>query len=256
MQIYPILSEEVFIESYFLRLITIGVKLCFHFCSTFMPKPQNMVHNLSKTNSIFSTFLGEIRDVEIQKDAMRFRKNMERVSEILAYELSKHLEYTNKQVVTPLGEANVNVLKSQPVLATILRAGLAMHQGLLNYFDQADSAFVSAYRKHTTLEDFDIHVEYLASPALDNRVLIISDPMLATGSSMVMVYKALLKQGKPAKVIIVSAIATPVALEYVKRHLPDTTEYWIGAIDDELTAQSYIVPGLGDAGDLAFGVKC
>lgn len=215
-----------------------------------------MVHDLSKQNSIFSTFLGEIRDIEIQKDPMRFRRNMERISEILGYELSKNLAYTTKQVTTPLGEAEVNVLKEQPVLATILRAGLSMHQGLLNYFDRAESAFVSAYRKHTTAEEFDIHVEYLASPQLDNRMVIISDPMLATGSSMVMVYKALLKQGKPSKIIIVSAIATPDALDFVKRHLPDNTEIWVGAIDKELTAQSYIVPGLGDAGDLAYGVKC
>lgn len=215
-----------------------------------------MVHNLSNHNSIFSTFLGEIRDVSIQKDPMRFRRNMERISEILGYELSKTLSYSSTAVTTPLGEAEINVLQEQPVLATILRAGLSMHQGLLNYFDRAESAFVSAYRKHTTAEEFDIHVEYLASPQLDNRTVIISDPMLATGSSMVMVYKALLKQGKPSKIIIVSAIATPDALDFVKRHLPDNTEIWVGAIDKELTAQSYIVPGLGDAGDLAYGVKC
>lgn len=215
-----------------------------------------MVHNLSNVNSIFTTFLSEIRDVSIQKDPLRFRKNMERISEVLGYEVSKTLNYTTANVTTPLGVAEVSVLKEQPVLATILRAGLSMHQGLLNYFDRADSAFVSAYRKHTTAEEFDIHVEYLASPLLDNRTVIISDPMLATGSSMVMVYKALLKQGKPSKIIIVAAIATPDALDYVKRHLPDTTEIWVGAIDKELTAQSYIVPGLGDAGDLAYGVKC
>lgn len=215
-----------------------------------------MIHNLSNTNSIFSTFLGEIRDVTIQKDSMRFRKNMERISEVLAYELSKHLEYSVEMVTTPLGEAPINVLKEQPVLATILRAGLSMHQGLLNYFDKAESAFISAYRKHSTAEDFEIHVEYMAAPQIDNKVVIISDPMLATGSSMVMVYKALLKQGKPSRIIIASAIATPDAIDYIKRHLPDTTEIWVGAIDNELTAQSYIVPGLGDAGDLAFGVKC
>lgn len=215
-----------------------------------------MVHNLSNTNSIFSTFLGEIRDAKIQKDSMRFRKNMERISEILGYELSKSLEYTSKTVKTSLGEAHVNVLKDQPVLATILRAGLSMHQGLLNYFDKSESAFISAYRKHSTAEEFEIHVEYLASPQIDNRIVIISDPMLATGSSMVMVYKALLKQGIPSRIIIVAAIATPDALDFVKRHLPATTEIWVGAIDEELTAQSYIVPGLGDAGDLAYGEKC
>ena len=212
-----------------------------------------MVHNLSNAHSIFSTFLGEIRDVEIQKDAMRFRRNMERISEIMAYEISKSLQFENKDVITPLGTANVSFLDNQPVLATILRAGLSMHQGFLNYFDKAESAFVSAYRKHKNAEDFDIEVEYLASPSLDKKTVIISDPMLATGNSMVMVHKALLRQGKPAKIIIASAIATPDALE---NHFPENTEIWVGAIDTELTAQSYIVPGLGDAGDLAYGVKC
>jgi uracil phosphoribosyltransferase len=215
-----------------------------------------MIHDFSKTNSIFNNFMSEIRDALIQKDSMRYRRNMERVAEIMAYELSKKLEYSPIAVTTPLGEANMQTIKEQPVLATILRAGLAMHQGLLNYFDKADSAFVSAYRKHTTHEEFEVHVEYLAAPQLDNRTLIISDPMLATGKSMVLVYKALIKQGKPSRVIIVSAIATPVALDFLKSHLPDTTEYYVGAIDEELTAQYYIVPGLGDAGDLAYGEKC
>ncbi|MES2800812.1 MAG: uracil phosphoribosyltransferase [Bacteroidota bacterium] len=214
-----------------------------------------MVHNLSLTNSVFTQFLNEIRDVEVQKDPLRFRRNMERIAEILAYEVSKTLAYKAVSVQTPLGFAETQELLEQPILATILRAGLSMHQGLLNYFDRADSAFVSAYRKHTTAEDFEIYVEYLASPTFDGKVVIISDPMLATGASMVTVYKALLKQGKPSKVIIISAIATPVALDYVKKHLPDTTEIWVGAIDQELTAQSYIVPGLGDAGDLAYGIK-
>ena len=161
-----------------------------------------------------------------------------------------------KDVVTPLGVAPTAVLSQQPVIATILRAGLGMHMGLLNYFDKAESAFVSAYRKHSTAEDFEIYVEYMAAPKTDNKVLIINDPMLATGGSMMLVYKALLKQGKPSKVIVVSAIASPESLVYLKKHLPVTTEYYIGAIDKELTAQSYIVPGLGDAGDLAFGEKC
>lgn len=200
--------------------------------------------------------MSEIRDALIQKDSMRYRRNMERVAEIMAYELSKKLDYSTIAVTTPLGEANMQTIKEQPVLATILRAGLAMHQGLLNYFDKADSAFVSAYRKHTTHEEFDVHVEYMAAPQLDNRTLIISDPMLATGKSMALVYKALIKQGKPSRVIIVSAIATPVALDFLKSQLPDTTEYYVGAIDEELTAQYYIVPGLGDAGDLAYGEKC
>jgi uracil phosphoribosyltransferase len=214
-----------------------------------------MVHSLSSQHSIFNHFIAEIRNIEIQKDSMRFRRNMERISEVLAYELSKTLHFQDADVQTPLGIAKTSLLAEQPVLATILRAGLSMHQGLLNYFDGAESAFISAFRKHTTAEDFEIYVEYLASPNLDNRILIISDPMLATGASMVAVYKALLKQGKPKRVIIVSAIATPDALEFVRKNLPDTTDIWVGAIDAELTAQSYIVPGLGDAGDLAYGEK-
>lgn len=214
-----------------------------------------MIHDLSKTNSIFLHFLAEIRDAQIQKDSMRFRRNMERMSEIMAYELSKKLEYVDREVTTPLGVAKTKELKKQPVLATILRAGLAMHTGLLNYFDKAESAYVSAYRKHTTPEDFEIYVEYMAIPELDNKVLIISDPMLATGNSMGLVYEALAKEGKPSRVIVVSAIGTTDALKLLKRKLPDTTEYYVGAIDEELTAQSYIVPGLGDAGDLAFGEK-
>lgn len=215
-----------------------------------------MIHDLSKTNSIFGTFLAELRDVKIQKDSMRFRRNLERIAEIMAYEISKTLEYSETTVTTPLGEATVHLLKKQPVLATILRAGIPMHQGLLNFFDQGESAFISAYRKHSTAEDFEIRVEYLASPMIDNKTLIISDPMLATGSSMVMVYKALMKQGKPAQVFIVSAIAAPEAIEYIRTHLPSSVQIYVGAVDTELTAQSYIVPGLGDAGDLAYGEKC
>jgi uracil phosphoribosyltransferase len=215
-----------------------------------------MIHNLSTNNSIFGTFLSEIRDVTIQNDSMRFRRNLERIGEILGYELSKKLDYKNHSVTTPLGEASVTTLKSQPILATIMRAGIPMHQGLLNYFDHADCAFVSAYRKHSTAEKFEVNVEYLAAPDITNKTLIISDPMLATGSSMVKVYQALLKQGKPNKVFIIGAIASPEALVYIKKHLPDNTEILVGAIDQELTAQSYIVPGLGDAGDLAYGVKC
>lgn len=214
-----------------------------------------MVHNLSNTNSIFGTFLAELRDVNIQGDSMRFRRNLERVSEILGYEISKKMEFQEVIVKTPLGEAVTHQLVYQPVLATILRAGLGMHLGLLNYFDRAESAFISAYRKHSTAEDFEIYVEYMASPKIDGKIVIISDPMLATGSSMLMVYKALLKQGKPKKVIIASAIAAPEALTFLKSHLPESVDIWVGAIDDELTAQSYIVPGLGDAGDLAYGEK-
>lgn len=215
-----------------------------------------MLYNISSQHSLFCTFLGELRDCEIQQDPMRFRRNLERIGEVMALEISKKLDYEVREVSTPLGVADVPFLKRQPVLATILRAGLPLHQGLLNYFDRAESAFISAYRKHTTAEDFDIHVEYMAAPEITGKTLIISDPMLATGSSMVMVYKALMKQGNPAKVIIVSAIAAPEAIEYLKAHLPESVDIWIGALDKELTAQSYIVPGLGDAGDLAYGVKC
>jgi uracil phosphoribosyltransferase len=215
-----------------------------------------MLHNLSDTRSITGTFLSEIRSVEIQKDPLRFRKNFERIAEIMAYEVSKTLHFKTIEVTTPLAIATVDVISEQPVLATILRAGLSMHQGLLNYFDKADSAFISAYRRHSSEEEFDIHVEYLAAPTIDNKIVIISDPMLATGSSLVTVYKALLKQGNPSKIIVVSAIATQEAINFVQKHLPMNTDIWVAAIDSELTAQSYIVPGLGDAGDLAYGIKC
>jgi uracil phosphoribosyltransferase len=214
-----------------------------------------MVVNLSLQHSVFNSFIAEIRDENVQKDSMRFRYNMERIAEILGYELSKKMNTKTIEVQTPLGISEEHVLAEAPVLATILRAGLAMHNGLLRMFDNSDSAFISAFRKHTTPEEFEIYVEYLAAPLLDGRVWIISDPMLATGSSMVTVYKALLKSGKPSKVYIVSAIATPDAIDLIKRTLPENTEIWVGAIDAELTAQSYIVPGLGDAGDLAFGIK-
>lgn len=214
-----------------------------------------MVVNLSQQHSIFNNFIAEIRDEQIQKDSMRFRFNMERIAEILGYELSKKMLTKSVAVQTPLGISDEIIVSDEPVLATILRAGLAMHNGLLRVFDRSDSAFISAFRKHTTPEEFEIYVEYLASPQLDGRTWIISDPMLATGSSMVTVYKALLKSGKPSKVYIVSAIATPDAIDLIKRNFPDNTEIWVGAIDTELTAQSYIVPGLGDAGDLAFGIK-
>jgi uracil phosphoribosyltransferase len=165
------------------------------------------------------------------------------------------LVYTESEIETPLGKAKIQLSKEKPLLATILRAGLSMHQGLLNYFDHSESAFISAYRKHSTAEDFEIYVEYMAAPNLDNKIWIISDPMLATGSSMVTVYQAMLRYGNPKRIFIVSAIATPVAIDYVKKHLPENTEIFVAAIDQELTAQSYIVPGLGDAGDLAYGEK-
>lgn len=214
-----------------------------------------MITNFSEQNSLLSQFLSEIRNIDVQHDRMRFRRNLERISEIMAYELSKTFKYKTEEIITPLGEAEVPLSNTDIVLATILRAGLPMHQGLLNYFDGADSAFISAYRKHTTEEDFDIHVEYCASPTLDKKTLIISDPMLATGSSMAMVYEALKSYGTPDQLHIVCGIATQEGLDYLTKKVPLSTKIWVGAIDDELTAQSYIVPGLGDAGDLAFGDK-
>ena len=215
-----------------------------------------MVYNVSENASILNVFLSEIRSVDIQNDPMRFRRNMERIAEVMAYELSKKFNYSLKNVQTPLGNAEIYLPDEKPVLATILRAGLSMHQGLLNYFDRSESAFVSAYREHINENEFEIKVDYLASPKIDDKVLIISDPMLATGNSMINVFKALLQQGNPKKVIVVTAIATPSAIKLVKNQLPTNSEIWVAAIDAELTAQSYIVPGLGDAGDLAFGEKC
>ena len=214
-----------------------------------------MVRNLSEEASILGQYMSEIRDITIQKDPIRFRTNLERIAEILGYEVSKRMSYQEVPVQTPLGESTEYIMTDDPVLITILRAGLAMHNGLLRTFDRCESAFVSAYREHTTPEEFNIHVEYLAAPNLDQRVWVISDPMLASGSSMVNVYKALLKFGKPKKVYVVVSIATPQAIELVEKELPQNTEIWTAAIDDELTAESYIVPGLGDAGDLAYGIK-
>ena len=214
-----------------------------------------MVHEISKINSIFNQFIAEIRNKEIQKDPMRFRKNLERMGEIMGYELSKQLEYIETKVETPLGIATVNQLKNQPVIASILRAGLTLHSGLLNVFDHAENAFISAYREEKENGEIKVHVEYLACPDLTNKVLILSDPMLATGQSMSLVYDAILKNGTPKKIHTVSAIASKQAIEYVKKHLPEGTEIWVGVIDETLNANSYIVPGIGDAGDLAFGLK-
>jgi uracil phosphoribosyltransferase len=211
--------------------------------------------NLGSENTIFNQFIAEIRDVNIQGDSMRFRRNCERLGEVFAYEISKRLTYKKQEVVTPLGVAEMSLLKEQPVLATILRAGLPLHQGLLNYFDKADNAFVSAYRKHHKDGSFVIEAEYMASPDLTDRTVILSDPMLASGASMVEIYKLLLEKGKPSNLHVVTLIASVEGVNYIKKHLPEDTTVWVGAVDDELTAQSYIVPGLGDAGDLAFGAK-
>ncbi|MBL0054504.1 MAG: uracil phosphoribosyltransferase [Bacteroidetes bacterium] len=214
-----------------------------------------MVHLLNKNNSIINHFIGEIRNVDVQGDRLRFKRNLERIGEIAALEISKTMEYENVEITTPLGLANVALLKSQPLLATILRAGLPLHQGLLNYFDGADSAFISAYRRHHKDGSFDIHVEYLSAPSIENKVLIIADPMIATGQSLVLTYKALLERGTPKHTHIVAAISSRQGIAYLQSHLPDNVSIWTGAIDEELTSKAYIVPGLGDAGDLAYGAK-
>ncbi|MBW6491751.1 MAG: uracil phosphoribosyltransferase [Lentimicrobium sp.] len=215
-----------------------------------------MIQNLSSRNSVFNQYISEIRDSVIQQDSFRFRHNMERMGAIFAYEISRTMEFETKEIVTSLGIAEVPVLKQSPVLGTILRAGLPLHRGMLGVFDKADNAFVSAYRKHTKDGGFNIQVEYVSSPDLTNRLLILSDPMLATGASLVLSYKALLAKGKPSHTHIVTIIASTEGVEHVKRYLPsDDITLWVGAIDEELTAQAYIVPGLGDAGDLAFGSK-
>jgi uracil phosphoribosyltransferase len=213
-----------------------------------------MVINLSDNHSLVSNWVGELRDIAIQNDRMRFRRNLERIGESIAYEISKVLPFEEREIQTPLGIAECKVLKDQPVLATILRAGLPLHQGLLNYFDQADNAFISAYRKHKKDGSFDISLDYISCPEMEDRVVIISDPMLATGSSLVKTIHFLKEEGHPREIHIVTAIACTVGIEYVKREEPTVT-IWCGDIDDELTAKGYIVPGLGDAGDLAFGTK-
>jgi len=215
-----------------------------------------MIHILSEQTSVFNQYIAEIRDQHIQRDRIRFRRNMERMGEIIAYEISKTLAYKNDLTQTVLGEAHTQTLDEQPVIATILRAGLPLHTGILNIFDTAQNAFVSAYRKHHKDNTFDIHVEYLSSPSLEDRTLILTDPMLATGSSMILCYKALLAKGKPKHTHIVAVIASREGVEYVRKNMPsDDYTLWLGCVDEELTAHAYIVPGLGDAGDLAFGEK-
>ncbi|MFI5131639.1 MAG: uracil phosphoribosyltransferase [Chitinophagales bacterium] len=213
-----------------------------------------MIVNLSQQHSLVSNWISELRDVNIQADRMRFRRNLERIGEIAAYEISKVLAFKETEVETPLGTATSKLLENQPVIATILRAGLPLHQGLLNYFDKADNAFISAYRKHDKDGSFEISLDYISCPEIEDRVLIISDPMLATGASLVKTIHFLKAEGRPKEIHIVAAIACTVGIEYVKREDPAVT-IWCGDIDDELTAKGYIVPGLGDAGDLAFGVK-
>ncbi|WP_129715330.1 uracil phosphoribosyltransferase [Pedobacter sp. SYP-B3415] len=213
-----------------------------------------MVFNLSKTRSVANVFVSELRDNVIQQDSMRFRRNMERLGEFFAFEISKEMGFSDAHVQTPLGTATCQRLMAQPVLATILRAGLPLHQGLLNIFDRADSAFVSAYRKNNKSGGFVIKLEHISSPDLTSRTVIMADPMLATGMSMVLCCKELIAGQKIGELHVVSAIASTEGIAYVRAHLPKA-KIWVGAIDDEMTSKAYIVPGLGDAGDLAFGTK-
>jgi uracil phosphoribosyltransferase len=213
-----------------------------------------MIHHLSEQHSLVSNWVAELRDIHIQKDRMRFRRNLERIGEAIALEISKQMESEPRSITTPMGTATVSMLKQQPVLGTILRAGLAMHNGLLNYFDRADNAFLSAYRKHHADGSFDIKLEYLSCPDLNGRVVILSDPMLATGASLVKSVHYLREQGAFSKLHIVCAIACTVGIDHVRKEVPDA-EIWCGAIDEELSDKGYIIPGLGDAGDLAYGTK-
>ncbi|MBQ3733540.1 MAG: uracil phosphoribosyltransferase [Bacteroidales bacterium] len=217
---------------------------------------MNNLHILGNTNSLFNEFIAEVRSTKVQADSMRFRRNLERIGEIFAYEISKKMSYAEEEVTTPLGIATISRITEKPVLATILRAGLPLHQGLLNYFDRAENAFISAFRKYYRDGSFEIQVDYLSSPDLDGKTLILCDPMLATGQSLVLAYEELMSKGDPLHTHIVSAIVSRQGLDYVMSKLPfDNCTFWIGAVDEELTAQSYIVPGLGDAGDLAYGIK-
>lgn len=212
--------------------------------------------NLSENNSVLNQFIAEIRDVHVQKDRLRFRRNIERIGEVMAYEISKTLNYSIKEVQTPLGIAPVSTPDEKIVLATILRAGLPFHQGFLSYFDKAENGFVSAYRKYKDTLKVDIHIEYIASPVITNKTLLLVDPMLATGGSMELSYRAMLTMGEPETIHVVAAIASQAAVDYIAQHFPEEkTTIWCAAIDPELNDHSYIVPGLGDAGDLAFGEK-
>ena len=213
-----------------------------------------MVINLSDNHSLISNWVSELRNVELQSDRARFRNNLRKIAEVCAYEISKGLPWVEKEITTPLGTSVCKVLEKQPVLATIMRAGLVMHNGFLNYFDKADNAFISAYRKHKPDGSFDISLEYISCPEIDDRIVIISDPMLATGASLVKTLQFIYAEGKPAEIHIACAVGCTVGIEYVLRAEPKAT-IWCGDIDDELTAKGYIVPGLGDAGDLAFGDK-
>jgi uracil phosphoribosyltransferase len=212
--------------------------------------------NLSETDSVLNQYISEIRDVRVQKDRLRFRRNIERIGEIMAYEMSKSFQYEVKDVQTPLGVAPVSMPVSSLIISTILRAGIPFHQGFLNYFDYAENAFVSAYRKYKDTLKFDIHIEYIASPRIDGKTLIITDPMLATGGSMELSYRAMLTKGYPKEIHVASIIASRQAVDHITKIFPeDKTTIWCAAIDPEINNHSYIVPGLGDAGDLVYGEK-
>lgn len=215
-----------------------------------------MVNVLSTGNTILNQFIAELRDGEIQKDSLRFRYNMERIGAIFAYEIGKTLDYETREVITPLGIANVPVLVEYPVIATILRAGLPFHKGLLNFFDKSDNAFISAFRRHHKDGSFSINIEYASVTDIENKIVILSDTMLASGSSMVLAYRELLTHGKPRHTHVATIVASVEGIDHIKKQFSqEDTTIWVGAIDDEMTAQSYIVPGLGDAGDLAYGKK-
>ena len=212
--------------------------------------------NFSEHNSIINQFMSELRDKAIQQDRMRFRRNLERIGEIMAYEISRTLNYTTQPITTPLGIKEMSIPADPIVLATILRAGLGFHQGFLSYFDHAENAFISAYRQYSNETDFDIHVEYIASPSLDGKVMILADPMLATGKSMELCYKALCNsKGTPTITHVAAVIASRQAIDYVENNFPENTVLWVAGVDDTLNAHGYIIPGLGDAGDLAYGEK-
>ena len=214
------------------------------------------INNLGGKGTLLDQFMAEIRDVQIQQDRLRFRTNLTRIGEIMAYEISKHLPFSDEEITTQLGIATVPTLKEQPVLATILRAGLPMYQGFLNFFDHAGNAFVAGYRKYDKNGKFEVKIDYITSPSIEGKQVIICDPMLASGGSMELAFKGLLEYGTPKHVHIAAVIASREGLEYIEKVLPESmVTIWTGAIDDELTVKSYIVPGIGDAGDLAFGEK-
>jgi uracil phosphoribosyltransferase len=214
-----------------------------------------IINILDTKNSVLNKFISEIRDATVQNDSMRFRRNIERIGEILAFKLSQSLTYEIKNISTPLGEKNVQLPKNDIVICSILRAGLPLHNGLLNYFDDAENAFISAYRRHTTETEFEIIVEYFASPSLENKTLILADSMLATGQSLVSVYEGLKKHGTPKEIHLACVIGSNEGITYIENHFPKNTKLWIATVDEKLNNKGYIVPGLGDAGDLAFGEK-